>query len=361
MGQGKKTASIFAVLILLLFTTACGSIYDPFDLNPFDGNNNHPSANEPTVEATDVYIVPLGGFDAGRDELVIYDEDGNIADLTGKSLELLPDNSNVELLPRDGFADIASGSGAKILPKFVGTTIITVRVDGIETGQAYKVIVPPQSLIQILMGEARGQIYAEAQVSDGHVSLDSESPTANAVASVIRNRVLLIESGQPYSLFVVNEESWLSDEPSSHWDAVITAENGTFHQFSPLDETSVSYDIYYASENRENLSDESEIVAYDQAVLTAGYIFDNQIEDPAGGAFAFRSPTLDESDCLTETLEKGYGILPNDCGPGDENYPAFAPVQILIHPSVAFLDDGRPSFIFYRNRTEDEPAVTNAP
>jgi hypothetical protein len=211
------------------------------------------------------------------------------------------------------------------------------------------------------MGEARGQIYSEAQVSDGHVSLDSESPTANAVASVIRNRVLLIEGGQPYSLFVVDESDWLTDEPASHWDAVITAEESGMYQFSPLDPSSYSYDIYYASENRDNLSEESDIIAYDQAVLTAGHIFDNQVEDPTVGAFAFRSPTLEESDCLTETLEKNYTILPSDCGPGDENYPAFAPIQILIHPSVAFLDDGRPSFVFYRNRTEEESVVTNAP
>jgi len=313
------------------------------------------------IEPTSTYAVALGGVAGGRDELVIYDDNGSVRDFSGSSLTFELDNNNVELSPRDGYADYMSGSGAKIVPKKVGTTNITYFVDGVSSPDKFKVIVPPQILIMILMGEARGEIEAEAQVDGDIVLLDSSSPTANAIGAVVRNRLLLTDIYGDFNLFVVDKTEWNADPPTSNWEAVINAESGGVYQFSPVDPLSFSNDIFTASALREALIGESEFIAYDQSVLSAAGIFANTTDDPTGGAFAFRSPTANQSVCLAGALLTRTTVLPSDCGPGDENFPAFAPVQILIHPSVSLTDDGRPSFVFYRNRSEDEPAVTNAP
>lgn len=347
---------------MALQLSACGDI---FDLTPW--NNDSPgtgaaaAGTTSTIEATATYAVALGGVAPGRDELVIYNEDGTVRDFSGQTLAFETDNDNIELSPRPDFDDFAGGSGAIIIPKKVGVTIVSYAVDGVPSPDKYNVIVPPQSLIQALMGEARGQIANEAQTEDGRVALSSASPTGNAVGAVIRNRVLLLEADQPLSLFVVDEAVWVLDEPGSHWDAVITAENNGVYQFSPVDPSTMSYDIYMASTNRAGMLDDSEFIAYDQAVLTAAGIFANETADPTGGAFSFRTPPPSQAECLEAALTSLVTELPDGCGPGDENYPAFAPIQILIHPSVAKLSDGHPSFVFIRNRSPDEPVVTNVP
>ncbi len=365
MGQGKKALWLVVFMVLSLSMTSCGSDYwNPkhwFDTDTGDSSTSEPSASGETATATFTYSIAMGGVAEGRDELLIYNNTEEIVDFSDHSLTFETDNANITLSVRDGFADYMSGSGAKIIPQKVGTTMVSYFVDGAEAEDKFKVIVPPQTLIQILMGEARGQIEGEAQLENGLVALTSESPTGNAIAYVVKNRVDLISAGQPFSLFVVDGNSWGIDPPSSYWDAVITAESSDIYQFSPVDPSTESHEIYLASAFRADLTQEEDLVAYDQAVLTSAKIFALDALDPTGGAFAFRTPTLGQVECLLDTMYRKLTYLPPECGPGDENYPAFAPVQVLLHPSVALLDDGRPSFIFYRNRTEDEPAVTNAP
>lgn len=349
----------------LLLLSACGSSLSDWLGVPLiddgDGGNDTNISDSEVIQATSTYSVPLGGTASGNDELVIHDASGNVVDFTGHTLEFQTNNSNVELRIRTGFSDFMTGSGALIIPKAVGSTIISYKVDGIEQADKYKVIIPPQSLIQILLGEARGQIESETIVANGRVKLDSASPTGNAIAAVVRNRVLLLEAGYTLSLFVVDTTDWGKNPPSSHWDAVITANNGAIYQFSPVDPSDLSNEVFLSAENRINLTENSLIKAYDQATLTAAGIFINDTVDPTGGSFAFRTPTQAESDCLVQALNENATTLPADCGPGDDNFPTFAPVQVLIHPSVAKLSDGRPSFVFIRNRDPSEPAVTNAP
>lgn len=359
MGQGKKiTLAIFAAL-LLLTTTSCAKMLDPFGILGLgnDGDGSEESSTEGATAAavvpTKTYAVALGGVAEGRDELILYDETGEVKDLGGKTVNFSTDNDNIQLEFRD--------SGARIVPLKVGTTIVSYTVDGEESADKYKVVVPPQSLVQILMGEARCQIVSEAQIENGLVALDSVSPTGSAVAAVVRNRVLLLEAGYPVSLFVVNAADWNSNPPESHWDATIIAESYGVYQFTPVDPAALSNEIFLDSAKRENLYNEEDLVAYDQAVLTAAQIFDNETTDPTGGAFAFRTPTEWQAECLTTTMNLKLIILPSECGPGDEDYPAFAPVQVLIHPSVAYLSETRPSFVFIRNRSLADPAVTNAP
>lgn len=343
---------------MMLFVSSCGMPWNLYDLATEDDSGTTASS---AIEPTKTYAVALGGVARGRDELVIYDDDNKPLDFTGKTLEFSADNGNIVLEPRSGYGNFAAGGGALIVPKKVGTTIVSYDVDGVRQHEHYKVIVPPQSLIQILIGEARGQIAVEAQTADGFVKLDSESTTGNAIGVVVRNRVQLIEAGQPAELFVVDDAAWAVNEPQSHWDAVIAAESNGSYQFTPLDPAAQSYDEYMAAEKRANLLNDSEINAYDQAVLTAAMIFDNSTVDPTGGAFGFRTPTSAEAACLSNAMQSPTYSIPVGCGPGDSNFPAFAPVQILVHPSVALLSDRRPSFVFYRNRGDDEVAVTNAP
>lgn len=362
MGQGKK--AIYALLAAIFFVIqGCGTLQDVMGISQFTGggDDDAPASSTPVIEATATYMVPLGGVAAGRDELVIYDASGAIKDFTGRSLTIQADNQNIELAVRPGFANLTEGSGALIVPKKVGTTIITYAIDGVTQSDRYKVVIPPQSLVQILLGEARGQMYSEAEVIDGHVTLTSESATGDAVGSVVRNRVLLTEGNEPLTTFIVDEAEWNAGLASSHWDAVINARTNDAYQFSPVDPNNSSYAFFKASELRSNLTDAASLIAYDQAVLTAGHLFSNDTADPTIGAFAFRTPTLEQSLCLTGAMAIHSIIMPSECGWTDDDFPSFAPIQVLILPSVTLLEDERPSFIFVRSRDLLEPAVTNTP
>jgi hypothetical protein len=104
-----------------------------------------------------------------------------------------------------------------------------------------------------------------------------------------------------------------------------------------------------------------ELIAYDQAVLTAAGIFNGDTEDTTTGAFAFRSPTPEEWNSIAQAWTIHSYDLPSGAGWSDASFPAFAPIQILIHPDVWTYDDGRPSFVFARMRTSTDAAVSNAP
>ena len=353
MGQVIKSSRILTGLTLLILSTSCTSW-----LWPFGGGGG--ISDDPIFEATATYALALGGVAEGRDELVIYDENGDARDFTENDLSFSYDAEIVEISIRPNYHSFMEGSGVLLTPKKVGSTVVTYSVDGVEATETYLVIVPPQSLIQVMIGEARGQIDDEVTIEDGHVTLDSTSPTGEAIAAVVRNRVQLIEAGQPYSLFIVDEDDWLSNPDASYWDSVILANSDGVYQFSPVDPTNESNEVFGLAANRADVDDD-ELAAYDQSVLTVAGIFYNTTTDPTDGAFAFRTPTEDEADCLNDALVSGTDAIPSECGPGDENFPAFAPVQILIHPDVATLKDDWPSFVFYRSKNDGDPAVTNTP
>ena len=330
--------------------------------NNGDGQTERPTEDKRAIEATDTYAVAIGGVAYGRDELVIFENDEK-KDFGSSTLEFSTDKDDIiELTYRNDAADFASQSGALILPKKVGVVRVSYAVDGQTQPDIFKVIVPPQRLIQILIGEARGEMAGEAQLENGFVAKDSVSTTASAVAAVIRNRVDLTEASNDFDLFWVDETKWNENPPESHWNAVIEAELDGYYQFSPVDPTNSSFATYLITDNRFDLLNIDELIAYDQAVITAAGIFSNDFVDPTNGAFAFKTPTTAEALCLKTAMASGLTLLPDGCGVADENFPAFAPVQVLIHPAVALQGDLlSPSFIFIRNRAEDEPAVTNIP
>ncbi len=293
--------------------------------------------------------VALGGSDSGADEIVI-DEDLTSLELENND----PDLFDLELRPK----------GARILPKKTGIGYVTPTVNGHERSPI-EITIPPQSLIQILLGEARGQLDREATTDEDdetRVKASSVSVTGDAVAAVIRNRIQLIESEDQPSLFVVDAQDFGEDPPQSFYDAVIEANNGTVYQFSPVDPDDPSFPVFQAAAERDSL-EKANRLAYDQAVLTAAGIFTGDTEDPTGGAFAFYSPTVAQAQAIQDGLKSGATSLPAGCGTSDGNFPALAPVQILVLDEVApsGISEDVPSFVFVRSRNPSEPAITDEP
>jgi hypothetical protein len=102
------------------------------------------------------------------------------------------------------------------------------------------------------------------------------------------------------------------------------------------------------------------LAAYDQAVITAAKIFNGDITDTTGGAFAFRTPTESEWDAIYSAFLAGEEIPP-ESGFTNDTFPSLEPIQILILDSIAKLDDDRPAFIFARKRLDGDPAITDVP
>lgn len=355
-------------LFLLLFTAGCDEVFWPWselwnDGGDSGGGSSSSSGDEgyspgtPAVEATDTYAIALGGVAPGRDELILTGEDGNLIGFSGSSLRFEADTDVVGFLPRPGFDDFASGGGAQIVPQRAGFAVVTYYIDDIAQDGRFLVIVPPQSLIQMTVAEAGTQLTDEAQLDEGlHVMLDSVSPTANALGSVTRNRVDMIYDEDDPSLFNADEDLWPIDPPASYFDAVITAESNGIYQYSPVSPYDPTNGIYLDAEARGFL-DPSYHTAYDQAVLSAAYIFSDETEDTTGGAFAFYSPTEDEWEVIGEVYSNGMTAIPAGCGVSDSYFPALAPIQIIIIDGVWTYLDGRPAFVFIRSRDAREYAV----
>lgn len=348
----SRTPAILAVLTLL------AGCYNPF-ADPFGPWWDWPSSQpDRIVEATEKFSLATGGVAPGRDELVIYDQNGNPRDFSGQTLECEADDDIVQLGPRPDYNSAAEGSGVLIVATAPGVTAIRCSADGTLLEEVYEVTIPPQSLIQIIMAEAGRQLDEEAQIDEDLgsevVSLDSQSPTGDGIGSVIRNRIELINTQGNPALFGAEDEKYTNDPPASYYEAVIMAEN----QFSPTDPSDPSHDVFDDAQDRNFLQD-SWLIAYDQAVLTAAGVFNGDIEDPTGGAFAFRSPTQEQWDVLAQNIGGAY--IPEGSGFSDSSFPALAPIQILIHPEVWTYDDGRPSFVFARERSDSDPAIVNNP
>lgn len=357
MGALFKT---FLCIAVVLLNTSCGAMLWPWS-ELWEGKNKPGeesySPDTPAIEATETYYIALGGVAPGRDELVLTDDSGNLTNLSGSSLRFKSDTDMVGFLPRPGYDDFASGSGALIVPQKPGFAVATYYIDGILQGDQFLIIVPPQSLIQIMVAEAGAQLTSEAEVnSDFHVELTSESPTANGVGSVTRNRISLILPGLNFSLFGVNELEWFFAPPSSYFDAVITAKTGGVYQYSPVDPDNETYDTYTDAEARGFL-DPSYHRAYDQAVITAAGIFSDTIGDTTNGSFGFFSPTEDEWKKILLAYNNSMINLPNGCGRSNDDFPSLDPIQLVIINDIWTYSDGRPSFVFIRSRESNDYAV----
>lgn len=353
------------MLIVMVLTASglagCGSIADYFTkpyTSLFDSDDDDTSqsptvTDQATVEPTAKFALAMGGVAPGRDELVV---DG----LVTADLQLSATDPIVGFMQRKGFATFAEGSGAQLIPQKEGKTTVHYRIGGVEASTVYAVTIPPQTLIQVLIGEARGQITKEVTVTNNAVALTSRSITAETIASVVRNRVQLSDAKNNPGLFEADPVQYALGGDAAKYDAVITATQFGTYQFSPVDPNDPSHDHFKNAEARSFL-DASVLAAYDQSVLSAAQIFDGTRSDPTGGAFGFRTPTADEGLCLELAAKTATPTLAATCDDPDARFPAFAPVQVLIHPQVPRLSDNRPAFIYYRARTITEPAVTTTP
>lgn len=357
----RKRRAYYAMWLCSVVSIHCGLGF-PLSLpTDDDATTETIPSTVAAIEGRTRYAIALGGVAPGRDVLVLFDAQGQPRDFSSHTLTFTVSDATVlGLLPRPAFADFRSGSGAQLIPQHPGSAAIHYAVDDIKQPEQFAAIVPPQRLIQILIGEARGVMRQEAEIVDGVVTLTSRSPTAEALAAVIRNRITLITASQQPGLFAANASDFARDPPTSAYDAVIAAQQFGVFQFAPVDPDDFSHESYRNAEARAFLDGPTQF-AYDQAVLTAAGIFDGSISDPTRGAFAFRTPSSEEAACLAQAIATQELTLPAGCGPGDSNFPALAPVQVLIHPDVALLDDGLPAFVFYRPRSPTTPAVTNVP
>jgi hypothetical protein len=352
---------ILTVGVALSGLTGCGSITDYFTkpyTSLFDSDDDDttqaPTITDQTViESTAKFALAMGGVAPGRDELVI---DG----LVTADLQFSATDPIIGFMERSGYATFSAGTGAKIIPQKEGKTTVHYSIGGVEASTVYAVTIPPQSLIQILIGEARGQITQEASLSSGAVALTSRSVTAETIAAVVRNRVKLIDAQNNPGLFNVDPVQYAIGGEAAKYDAVITAVQFGIYQFSPIDPNDPSHDAFENAAARSFL-EATLLAAYDQSVLSAAQIFDGTRSDPTGGAFGFRTPAADEGLCLELAAKSSTPVLPSSCDDPDARFPAFTPVQVLIHPQVPRLSDNRPAFIYYRARTISEPAVTTTP
>lgn len=355
-----------ALLVGLLGAAACGLVSPLRFLQTSASETDEiPPAllpsTEPHIEAAERYALALGGVAPGRDELLLPETFTFAANTAPADFRLFSSNSKVVgLLPRPGFADFLSGRGAWLIPQRPGVVTVRVQLAGVEQDPPIAVTVPPQALIQILVAEAQNLLLHGAHQVAGHVERDSVSPTGSALAAVIRNRVGLIGSSNDPGLFVADAEHVYADPPASAYEAVITAHTDTRYQFSPVDPDDPNHDLYEQAEARSFLPEEFRL-GYDQALLTAAAIYDGSLDDPTHGAFAFRSPTATDWACLEVVLVAHGDTLPPACGPGDDDFPSLAPVQLVVMPDVPRYDDGRPTFIFYRMRAGTDPVITETP
>ena len=361
----KKRPLIFLFLLFFVIsplTSGCGSIL-PFFSEDEESDSFEEESDSPESESgieRDVsgkLALALGGVAPGTDAIQT-DED-----LTGKTLGFeTEDDDLITFAFIESFNSYQEGRGARVIPKAFGIGYAIPVVNN-SYRQAAEIIIPPQKFIQILLGEARGQLTREAVLDhDGMVKPGSVSPTGNALGAVIRNRIKIIRDQNAPHLFVADSDLFYADYPITSYEAVIEAGSGGHYQFSPLYPDDPTHDEYLDAAHRVNVADDN-LIAYDQAVLTAAYIFNDDTQDPTQGAFAFYSPTTLQYDTLQEALISGDTEFPSGAGTSNQQYPALAPIQVLILPDVSTRssESSVPSFVFVRERNENDPAVTNKP
>lgn len=351
---------VAVLLLLVVGICGCSKIFR----NPFSGGDDddgRPSAIPDRVtQPTSRFALAVGGVAPGRDELVVVGDDGEPRNLSGRALECTADDVIAQLRARPGYDTIAAGSGVQMVAVEPGVTAVRCRLEGEELPEVYEVTVPPQSLIQILVAEAAGQLREEATIEtvegEGVVALASRSPTGNALGSVIRNRIQKGNVRDDPGLFGALADEYDVAPPASYYDAVIMAER----QFAPTDPADPSHATFDNAQDRNFLSGALR-TAYDQAVITAAGIFNGDTFDSTGGSFAFRSPSQEEWSAVLAAWTSFSLETPERSGFSDADFPDLAPIQILIHPEVARDENDVPAFIFARQRIPVDLAVTNTP
>ncbi len=363
-----RAARIPLILAGLLFIAACWNPFsNPLDMLGLGGGGRNPALPERVENPAGRLVVAIGGVAAGWDELIFKDSMGNARDFKDSILDCQSGSESLALDFRTGFSSQSEGSGVRLIAHAPGVVPIRCTLDGEEMkNEVYEVTIPPQSLIQLLVAEAQPQLADEAlfddKDGDGIVTAQSDSPTGNALGAVVRNRILLINDQDDPEIFGVISADYDSETPASYYDGVIEAPG----QFSPVDPADPMRDLYQRAEVRGRLSAEEQ-VAYDQAVLTAAGIFNGDIADPTQGAFAFRSPTLEQWQALHIAAINQETAIPDGSGFTDADFPNFAPIQIEVLPEVWKYEtegeeevvDGweRPAFVFARMRPESLPAA----
>ncbi|MDO8462303.1 MAG: hypothetical protein Q7S98_05540 [Deltaproteobacteria bacterium] len=347
------------LIFLALVVTACGTTSSsPNDPASTTENDPTPTRDRDTDNKLSV---ALGGVGPGMDEILV---NGNNSK---EPIDFETEDNNLFTFESlAGKGSFTEGNGGRVIPKDIGIAKVWYTLSGkIQT--IYEITVPPQTLVQILVGEGRGQLATEAKM-DGtgtEIDLSSVSPTGDALGAVIRNRIKLIDEKKSPGLFAADRTRYYSDQPSSSYDAVIEASSKGGFQFSPVDPNDPTHTKYLAAGSRDNLKgmETDLLTAYDQAVLTGGDTFNDSMEDPTNGAFAFYSPTAAQYENLREALETGTSKFPADAGTSDAQFPAYAPIQVLILESVSDQPSGKnlPSFVFVRKRESGVAAVTNRP
>lgn len=342
--------------LLLLPFLLIGLGCPPFSTDSSGDPQASPQGNA-TQQEKDVsgkLALAVGGNMTGSDQIT-FPSELRLTDLQNNDSDLF------SLKPLDGEDSFASGNGGEVVPLKVGIGYVTPMTVA-RSLDPIQITIPPQELVQILMGEARGELDREATLSDGQVKSSSVSLTGDAVGAVIRNRINLINQSMNPRLFLADSTLYEKDPPLSYYQAVIQANNGTVYQFSPVAPQDPSYPYYQAAAAR-SLLGRTLLTAYDQAVLTAADIFNGGTKDATNGAFGYYSPTKAQYDALKEALTTQTTTMPQGTGTSDANFPALAPVQVLILSGIASSSDNPiiPSFVFVRSRNNLDPAVTDQP
>ncbi len=338
---------VIPLILLIVLSASCFGVDSTTDPEG--------SVTQRERNVSDKLALALGGVREGADLISPEDSPGEL-DFTTEDSDLL------RLTVPNGFGNYLDAEAVQVTPLDVGIGYVTPIVDGLDR-EPVQVTISPQALIQILIGEARGQLTREASLDrEGEVKSSSVSVTGDAVGAVIRNRINLInDTGSP-GLFKASPTLYERDPPASYYEAVIEGGDGINFQFSPVDPDDPTHEKYLAAERREDLDDEDQI-AYDQAVLTAADIFNGDTEDPTEGAFAFYTPSASQWEVLQEALADGVTELPTGSGTSDARFPSLAPVQVLILSDIASATttEERPSFVFVRERDSTDPAVIDVP
>ncbi len=340
----KNPLKLFGITsLLILALSACGGLSSSNDPDAI------PSASPLQFDFDEKMKLALGGTLPGWDEVVI----NHIGPTDAVLLEMIPR----EVISADVVDATNESLTFKIHPQLAGIAQIRYRVNGVLQDKTIKVIIPPQEMIQVLMGEARSIIPQETTLdSEGRVDRTSTSFTAQALLSVARNRIKLIEDNDDPSLFVVDTQAFTNADLAERYRLVIQANANGIYQFSPADPEDPSFDAYTQAAQRPGLEG-TRLNVYDQALLSAADIFDESLADNTQESFGFYSPTQSEYENLLSGLNSTE--LPEDVGRSDDIFPALAPIQILILNEISpqTFDANLPSFVFVKSRSPSENAV----
>ena len=294
-------------------------------------------------------FLALGGVMSGYEDMQFEDSAGLVSLLNND-----PDLFSLSLI--NGFSSYEEGQGAHVTPQRVGIGYVTP-VTRFTHIAPIEITIPPQKLIQVLVGEARGELVREATLRNGRVASSSVSVTGEALGAVIRNRIDWINEHHSPETFSVDPTAYELDVPLSYYEAVIEAYRDTddLYQFSPVNPQDSNHDSYLSARYRNEVSSLGAdfLQAYDQAVLSAAAIFNGDASDPTGGSLGYYSPTTDQYRALKEASQSHTLLLPLDGGVSDGDFPALAPLQVIL------LKDVSPAFVFIRSRNPSEAAVVD--